>query len=91
MVFGASTAGYVSLPVLLVQSGVSNRMDNRDTNETGRDDKFDPSTLRRIREIQEQIADLKKRWPAHSTPPGMMLRLDELEEELEKELGKATP
>jgi hypothetical protein len=43
----------------------------------------------RIREIQEQIAELKKQWPAHSTPPAMMQRLDELEEELEKELAFA--
>jgi hypothetical protein len=39
----------------------------------------------RIRELQERIADLKKRWPAHSTPPAMLQQLDELEEELEQE------
>ncbi len=44
--------------------------------------------LDRIRELQEQIADLKKRWPAHSTPPAMLQQLDELEEELEQELKK---
>jgi hypothetical protein len=46
-----------------------------------------PSNSERIRAIQEQIAELKKRWPAHSTPPAMMQRLDELEEELENELS----
>ncbi len=42
----------------------------------------------RIRALQEQIAELKKRWPAHSTPPNMMQRLDELEEDLAAELAK---
>ena len=37
---------------------------------------------KRIQELKEKIADLKKRWPAHSVPPGMMRELDELEEEL---------
>lgn len=38
----------------------------------------------RIREIEEKIADLKARWPAHSVPPSMWQQLEELEEELEK-------
>ncbi len=42
----------------------------------------------RVAEIKEQIADLKKRWPAHSVPPAMMERLDALEEELASELEK---
>ena len=37
----------------------------------------------RIREIEEKIADLKARWPAHSIKPSMWQRLEELEEELE--------
>ena len=44
----------------------------------------------RIKELQSQIADLKKRWPAHSVPPTMLQWLEELEEGLEKELEKAT-
>jgi hypothetical protein len=36
---------------------------------------------KRIQELEEKIADLKKRWPAHSVPPAMMRELDELEEE----------
>ncbi len=40
----------------------------------------------RIRVLQAQIEDLKKRWPAHSVPASMLQRLDELEEELENEL-----
>jgi len=38
----------------------------------------------KIRDIEEKIADLKARWPAHSVPPSMWQRLEELEEELEK-------
>jgi hypothetical protein len=42
----------------------------------------------RIEELKEQIADLKKRWPAHSIPVAMMEQLDELEEELARELRR---
>jgi hypothetical protein len=44
----------------------------------------------RIRELEKQIAELKHRWPAHSVPPAMLQQLDNLEEELERELKKAT-
>ena len=44
----------------------------------------------RIEELEKQIADLKRRWPAHSVPPTMLQQLDELEEELEKERKRAT-
>jgi hypothetical protein len=37
----------------------------------------------RVEELRQKIADLKERWPAHSTPPAMMEELDELEAELE--------
>ena len=40
----------------------------------------------RIEELEKQIAELKRRWPAHSVPPTMFQQLDELEEELEREL-----
>jgi hypothetical protein len=39
----------------------------------------------RIEELERQIAELKRRWPAHSVPPAMLQQLDELEEELERE------
>jgi len=42
----------------------------------------------RIRELEKQIAELKHRWPAHSVPPAMHQQLDDLEEELERELKK---
>lgn len=38
--------------------------------------------IERIRELQHQIEELKKRFPAHSIPPALMAELDELEEEL---------
>ena len=40
--------------------------------------------LKKIREIEEKIAELKSRWPAHSVPPRMWQELEELEDELEK-------
>ena len=38
----------------------------------------------KITELEEKIADLKARWPAHSVPPSMWQQLEELEDELEK-------
>ena len=38
----------------------------------------------RRKELEEKLADLKSRWPAHSVPPSMWQQLEELEEELEK-------
>jgi hypothetical protein len=43
----------------------------------------------RIEELEKQIAELESRWPAHSVPPAMLQQLEELEEELERELKKA--
>jgi hypothetical protein len=37
---------------------------------------------RTVREIEESIADLKGRWPAHSVPPSLWRQLEELEEKL---------
>jgi hypothetical protein len=37
-----------------------------------------------VREIEEKIADLNARWPAHSVPPSMWQQLEELEDKLEK-------
>ena len=38
----------------------------------------------KVREIEEKIADLKARWPAHSVPPSMWHQLEELEDELDE-------
>lgn len=38
----------------------------------------------RIQELEEEIAELKERMPAHSIPNHMMQRLIELEDELEQ-------
>ncbi|MDH7472807.1 MAG: histidine kinase [Anaerolineae bacterium] len=37
----------------------------------------------RAQELEREIEELKSRWPAHSVPPAMLQRLEELEEELE--------
>ncbi len=37
-----------------------------------------------VREIEDKIADLKARWPAHSVPPSMWQQLEELEAQLEE-------
>ena len=42
----------------------------------------------KISEIEEKIADLKARWPAHSVPPSMWMQLEELEDELEAARNK---
>jgi len=38
----------------------------------------------KVREIEDKIADLKARWPAHSVPPSMWQQLEELEDDLEE-------
>ena len=38
----------------------------------------------KVKGLEEKIDDLKARWPAHSVPPSMWQRLEELEEELEE-------
>ena len=38
----------------------------------------------KVREIEEKIADLKARWPAHSVPASMWQQLEELEAQLEE-------
>lgn len=44
-----------------------------------------------MKQIEEAIAELKSRWPAHSVPPRMWQQLEDLEEQLEqakKEAGQ---
>lgn len=38
----------------------------------------------RVRELEEKIAELKRRIPPHSVPPAMLQELEELEDKLEK-------
>jgi hypothetical protein len=38
----------------------------------------------KLKEIEEKIADLKARWPAHSVPPAMWQQLEEFEAELDQ-------
>ncbi len=39
---------------------------------------------KRIKELEEQIADLKARLPRHSIPASMLIELEDMEEELEQ-------
>jgi ubiquinone/menaquinone biosynthesis C-methylase UbiE len=43
-----------------------------------------PMVNTRIKQIEDAIADLKARWPAHSVPPRMWQQLEDLEEQLER-------
>jgi hypothetical protein len=42
-----------------------------------------------IETLENQIAELKSRWPAHSVPPAMFQELEDLEEELEKAIEQS--
>lgn len=42
-----------------------------------------------LQELKAKIADLKKRWPAHSVPAALMQELDDLEEELADAMTQA--
>lgn len=37
-----------------------------------------------VKELEEKIAELKRRIPPHSVPPAMLMELEELEKQLEK-------
>jgi len=45
----------------------------------------------KVRELEEKLADLKGRWPAHSVPPSMWQQLEELESELEEVKKLSSP
>jgi Mg-chelatase subunit ChlI len=38
----------------------------------------------RVRELEEKIAELRRRMSPHSVPPAMLQKLEELEEELKR-------
>ena len=59
-------------------------------NEIAPDAETRPANPERIRALHDQITDLRKRLPKHSIPTSMLLELEDLEEELEKELAKVT-
>ncbi len=50
---------------------------------------MEESTNERIVELEARIADLQARLPKHSTPPAMLIKLDDLEEELEQAKAEA--
>jgi hypothetical protein len=45
---------------------------------------LEPAIARRIAEIEQLLADLEARLPAHSVPPAMIMEMEALEEELER-------
>ena len=42
------------------------------------------SIKQRLEEVEQQIDELKRSLPAHSIPTAMLLKLEDLEEELEQ-------
>jgi hypothetical protein len=38
----------------------------------------------RIKELEERVAELRKRIPPHSVPPGLIQMLEDTEDELER-------
>lgn len=40
--------------------------------------------VRRLKELEEKLDDLQRRIPPHSVPVGMMMELEEIEDEMEK-------
>jgi uncharacterized small protein (DUF1192 family) len=38
----------------------------------------------KVKELEDRIAELERRWPAHSAPPNMYEELERLEAELEE-------
>ena len=40
--------------------------------------------MKRIKELERKMAELKKSLPAHSVKPEMLIELEELEEKLEE-------
>ncbi len=45
-------------------------------------------TIRSREELEERIAELKRRIPPHSVPPAMLQELEELEEQLAEMTAK---
>jgi SMC interacting uncharacterized protein involved in chromosome segregation len=43
-----------------------------------------------VKELKRKISELKSQWPKHSVSTAMIRQLDELEEELERELEKVS-
>ena len=83
-IINAIAEGYLAARAIgksQIQSAARDISDLRDSRTMSR---------QRIKELESQIAELKRRWPAHSVPPTMFQQLEELEEELERELKKAT-
>ncbi|MFP4640938.1 MAG: histidine kinase [Dehalococcoidia bacterium] len=42
----------------------------------------------RIQQLEKEIEELKAQWPAHSVPNWMLERLEDLEDELDREKAR---
>ncbi len=42
------------------------------------------SDVERLRQLEDQLADLKSRMPAHTVRPAMIMEMEELEDEIEE-------
>jgi hypothetical protein len=49
-----------------------------------------PKSEDEIQELEKRLEDLKRRLPAHSIPPGMIVEMDDLEERLEAARARQT-
>jgi hypothetical protein len=47
------------------------------------DDRERIESERRLAQLENELGDLRLRWPAHSVKPAMLIQLEELEEEIE--------
>jgi len=56
-----------------------------------REERMKRLSTQSVRELEERIAELKRRIPPHSVPSAMLQELEELDDQLEKarEAGKA--
>jgi hypothetical protein len=54
-------------------------------------EKEEKKIVRSVKEIEDDIADLKGRWPAHSVSPSLWQELERLEEELASHRSGSLP
>ena len=64
---------------------------DRGGNDPEREEMMKRLSTQSVRELEERIAELKRRIPPHSVPPAMLQELEELEDQLEqaREAGNA--
>ena len=58
--------------IVLYRQGVCQLLEGRPVND-----------IERLRQLEDQLADLKARMPAHTVRPTMIMEMEELEDEIE--------